>query len=103
MTLWVTMALSGLATFLTRALPLVTTAALPATGPIRRYLDALPTAVVAALAGAAVLAPADQPTRGVEPLAAAIVCAVALWKRNLLLAVLAGTAIVAMLRAGAIG
>ncbi len=103
MTLWLTIALSGLATFLTRALPLVTTTPLPPTGAVRRYLDALPTAVIAALAGAATLAPSDRLTRGAEPLAAIVVLAVALWRRNLLLAVLAGTAVVALLRAAAIG
>ena len=99
MTLWVAIALSGLGTFLTRALPLVATTPLPATGAIRRYLDALPTAVIAALAGAAVLAPSDQLTRGAEPVAAAVVLLIALWRRNLLLSVVAGTAVIALLRA----
>lgn len=98
MTLWAAIALSGLATFLTRALPLVATLPLPATGAVRRYLDALPTAIIAALAGAAILAPADQLTRGAEPVAAAVVVLVALWRRNLLLAVVAGTAVIALLR-----
>ena len=99
MTLWVAIVLSGLGTFLTRALPLVAATPLPATGAIRRYIDALPTAVIAALAGAAVLAPSDQLTRGAEPLAAAAVLLVALWRRNLLFAVLTGTAMIALLRA----
>lgn len=99
MTIWAAIALSGLATFLTRALPLVTTTPLPSSGPARRYLDALPTAIIAALAGAAVLAPADKLTRGAEPAAAALVVLVALWRRNLLLAVVAGTAAIALLRA----
>lgn len=99
MTLWAAIALSGLATFLTRALPLVAALPLPATGAVRRYIDALPTAIIAALAGAAVLAPADQLTRGAEPVAAAVVVLVALWRRNLLLAVVTGTAAIALLRA----
>lgn len=99
MTLWVAIALAGLGTFLTRALPLVAVTPLPATGAIHRYLDALPTAVIAALAGAAILAPADQLTRGAEPVAAVVVLLVALWRRNLLLAVIAGTAVIALLRA----
>lgn len=99
MTLWAAIALAGLGTFLTRALPLVAATPLPATGAIHRYLDALPTAVIAALAGAAILAPADQLTRGAEPVAAAVVVLVALWRRNLLLSVVAGTAAIALLRA----
>lgn len=103
MTFWVTIALAGLGTFITRALPLVTATHLPSTGAVRRYLDALPTAIIAALAGAVILAPADRLTRGAEPIAAVVVLAVALWRRNLLLAVLAGTAVIALLRAGRIG
>lgn len=103
MTLWVAIALAGLGTFITRALPLVAATPLPSTGAVRRYIDALPTAIIAALAGAVILAPADQLTRGAEPIAAVVVLGVALWRRNLLLAVLTGTAVIALLRAGAIG
>lgn len=103
MTLWVAIGLAGLATFLTRALPLVLAMPVPATGAVRRYIDALPTAIIAALAGAVILAPAEQLTRGAEPIAAVVVLAVALWRRNLLLAVLAGTAVIALLRVGGIG
>lgn len=99
MTLWITIALSGVATFLTRALPFVSTAALPSRGALRHYLDALPTAVIAALAGAAIFAPSDQFTRGPEPVAAVVALLIALWRRNLLLAVVAGTAVIALLRA----
>jgi len=99
MTLWAAIALSGLGTFLTRALPLVAALPLPAAGAVRRYIDALPTAIIAALAGAAILAPADQLTRGAEPVAAVVVVLVALLRRNLLLAVVAGTAVIALLRA----
>lgn len=99
MTLWITIALSGVATFLTRALPFVSTAALPTRGALHHYLDALPTAVIAALAGAAIFAPSDQFTRGAEPVAAVVALLIALWRRNLLLAVVAGTAVIALLRA----
>lgn len=101
MSVWLTIALSGLATFLTRALPLVATTPLPAHSAVRRYIDALPTAVLAALAGAAILAPSDEPTGGAEPVAAVIVLGMALWRRNLLFAVVAGTAVIALLRASA--
>lgn len=99
MTLWLTVLASGLATYLTRALPLVASTTPGEGGVARRYLDALPTALIAALAGAATLAPDGAPTGGAEPMAAVAVLAVALWRRNLLLAVGAGAAVVALLRA----
>lgn len=103
MIFWLTVALSGLSTFLTRATPLFVGARAPSSGALRRYVDALPTAVIAALAGAAIIAPGDVLTRGAEPLAAIAAAAVALWRRNLLLAVLAGAAVLALLRAAGIG
>ena len=74
MTFWATLLVSGIATYLTRVLPL--TVSLPGSAPAwaRRYLDALPIAIIAALA-------------------------VAAWRRNLLFAVIAGVLVVAGLRA----
>lgn len=63
-----------------------------------RYLDALPAAIIAALAGPAVLVPGGAPTHGPELAAAAAVVAVVAWRRNLLLGALAGVATVALLR-----
>jgi len=103
MTFWLTVGLSGLATFLTRATPLFLSAGAPSSRALRRYVDALPTAVIAALAGAATIAPGDVLTRGAEPLAATAATLVALWRRNLLLAVLAGAGALALLRAVGIG
>ena len=103
MTFWLTVAIAGIATFLTRATPLFVSAGGPSSGALRRYVDALPTAIIAALAGAATIAPADALTRGAEPLAAALAALVALTRRNLLLAVLAGVGSLALLRAAGIG
>lgn len=103
MTFWVTVALSGVATFLTRATPLFVSANAPASSGLRRYVDALPTAVIAALAGAATIAPADTLTHGAEPIAAVTAALVALWRRNLLLAVLAGVGTIALVRAVGLG
>ena len=75
----------------------------PASRALRRYVDALPTAVIAALAGAATIAPADTLTRGAEPIAAAAAALVALMRRNLLLAVLAGVGTLALLRGVGLG
>jgi branched-subunit amino acid transport protein len=65
---------------------------------IARYLDALPAAIIAALAGPAVLVPGGAPTLGSELVAALVVIAVVAWRRNLLAGVLAGVATVALLR-----
>lgn len=98
MILWATILASGVLTFLTRALPLVVTTRGPGNPAIRRYLDALPTAVIAALAGAGTFAPGDRLTSGAEPLAAIVVIALTVWRRNLLIAVLAGAAVLALVR-----
>jgi branched-subunit amino acid transport protein len=97
--MWIAIAASGVVTYLTRALPLVLT--MPGSAPLRlrRYLDALPTAIIAALAGAGIAVPDAQPTGGAEILAALVVLAVAAWRRNLLFAVIAGVAAMAVLRA----
>jgi branched-subunit amino acid transport protein len=98
-TVWLTIAASGIATYLTRVLPLVITTGGSAPPQLRRYLDALPIAIIAALAGAGIAVPDARPTGGAEVGAAVVALAVAAWRRNLLLAVIAGVVIVAGLRA----
>ena len=98
MSYWLAITLGGLATYLTRALPLVITVRGPMPAALRRYVDALPIAVIAALAGAGIAVP-DTITGGAEVVAAAVALAVAVWRKNLLLAVLAGVGLVALLRA----
>ena len=99
MTCWIGIVFGGLATYLERLTPLALS--LPGTAPVRlrRYLDALPIAIIAALAGAGIAVPDAQPTGGAEVLAALVALAVAAWRRNLLFAVLAGVVAVAALRA----
>jgi branched-subunit amino acid transport protein len=99
MTFWAVVIASGVVTYLTRSVPLAMT--LPGTAPaaLRRYLDALPIAIIAALAGAGIAVPDGQPTGGAEIGAALVVLAVAAWRRNLLFAVVAGVIAVAALRA----
>ncbi len=97
MTEWVAIVGSGLATYMTRSLPLLVT--FRPGQRLRAYLDDLPIAVIAALAGAGVIAPEQRLALGPELVAAAVVIAVARWRKNLLLAVLAGIALVALLRA----
>ena len=99
MIVWLTIAASGIVTYLTRALPLVVTVGGAAPAPLRRYLDALPIAIIAALAGAGIAVPDAQPTGGAEIGAALVALAVAAWRRNLLFAVIAGVVVVAVLRA----
>ena len=99
MSVWIAIAASGVVTYLTRALPLVLTMPGGAPARLRRYLDALPIAIIAALAGAGIAVPDAQPTGGAEVLAALVALAVAAWRRNLLFAVIAGVAAVALLRA----
>jgi branched-subunit amino acid transport protein len=98
-TVWLTIVASGVVTYLTRVLPLVVTAGGAAPPQLRRYLDALPIAIIAALAGAGIAVPDAQPTGGAEVGAALVALAVAVWRRNLLFAVIAGVAVVAALRA----
>jgi branched-subunit amino acid transport protein len=96
MTEWLAIAGAGIATYLTRALPLVV--GFKPGERLRAYLDDLPISVIAALAGAGVLAPEQRIALGPEVVAAAAVVVVTAWRRNLLLTVLTGVAIVAVLR-----
>jgi branched-subunit amino acid transport protein len=95
---WIAIAGSAIATYLVRAFAF--RVALPGTLPRRvaRYLDALPAAIIAALAGPAVLVPNGAPTRGPELLAALVVIGVVAWRRNLLAGVLAGVGVAALVR-----
>lgn len=99
MTFWLTVVAAGIVTYLTRALPLAVTLRGDAPPLARRYLDALPIAIIAALAGAGIAVPDAEPTGGAEIGAALAALAVAAWRRNLLLAVIAGVVAVAALRA----
>lgn len=95
---WLAIAGSAVVTYVIRAFAFQV--AMPATLPrgVARYLDALPAAIIAALAGPAVLVPGGRVTRGPELAAALVVVAVVAWRRNLLAGVLAGVATVALLR-----
>ena len=95
---WLAIAGSAAVTYLVRAFAF--RVALPSTLPrgVARYLDALPAAIIAALAGPAILVPNSAPTRGPELAAAIVVIAVVAWRRNLLAGVLSGVAVVALLR-----
>jgi len=95
---WLAIAGSAVVTYVIRAFAfrVAMPAALP--GRVARYLDALPAAIIAALAGPAVLVPGGTVTRGPELAAALVVVAVVAWRRNLLAGVLAGVALVALLR-----
>ena len=99
MSFWLTLVASGFATYLTRVLPLAVTTRRSAPPAFSRYLDALPMAIIAALAGAGVAVPDGEPTGGAEIAAALAALAVAVWRRNLLFAVLASVFVVAALRA----
>ena len=89
---------SALVTYLIRAIAF--RVAMPNALPPRvaRYLDALPAAIIAALAGPAVLVPGGAVTRGPELAAALVVVGIVAWRRNLLAGVLAGLVTVALLR-----
>lgn len=99
MTFWTAIVLGGVATYLTRLVPLVVTPRMSAPPALRRYLDALPIAVIAALAGAGIAVPDTEVTHGAEVVAALLVFALATWRRNLLVAMIAGVVAVALLRA----
>jgi branched-subunit amino acid transport protein len=96
--IWLAIAGSAIVTYAARAFAF--RFALPSTLPrgVARYLDALPAAIIAALAGPAVLVPGGAPTRGPELAAAIVVIVIVGWRRNLLAGVLAGVAVVALLR-----
>ena len=99
MTLWLTLVLGGIATYLTRVTPLVVSVRGTAPPALRSYLDALPIAIIAALAGAGVALPDAQPTHGAELIAGALAFAIAMRWRNLLAAMIAGVVLAALLRA----
>ena len=99
MMFWPTVVASGLATYLMRSLPLAVTLRGAAPAWARRYLDALPIAIIAALAGAGIAVPDGQPTGGAEVGAALVTLGIAAYRRNLLFAVIAGVIAVAALRA----
>ena len=99
MSYWLAIGLGGIATYLTRALPLVVTLRGGMPDALRRYLDALPIAVIAALAGAGIGMQDSVPTGGAEVGGAALAILFAIWRKNLLFAVLAGVVTVAALRA----
>jgi branched-subunit amino acid transport protein len=96
---WLAIGLGGIATYLTRALPLVVTLRGEMPDALRRYLDALPIAVIAALAGAGIAVQDAVPTGGAELGGTALTIVICFWRKNLLFAVLAGVAAVAGLRA----
>ena len=98
MEIWLAIIGAGLVTYATRAVPLLLPVSLPESGPARRYLDALPTSIIAALAGAAIIAPEQRLACGPELPASVAVIAVVAWRRNLLLGVIAGVVVVAALR-----
>ena len=96
--IWVAIAGSAIATYLTRSLPLAVTFRGRLPSAATRYLEALPVAIIAALVGPAVIAPGGSLTHGAEPLAAALVVATVAWRRSLLAGVIVGVAAVALLR-----
>lgn len=96
--IWLAILGSAVATYLIRSLPFAVTVGGRLPDAASRYLDALPVAIIAALVGPAVIAPAGALTHGAEPLAAAIVIATAAWRRSLLAGVVVGVIAVALLR-----
>ena len=99
MTFWLAIGLGGVVTYLTRVLPLVLAGRGETPAALRRYLDALPIAVIAALAGAGTAVPDGTTTQGAEVVASVVAVALARWRRNLLIAVIGGVIVVAGLRA----
>jgi branched-subunit amino acid transport protein len=100
---WAAIVGAGLATYLTRVLPLVVSFRRPMPPALARYLDALPIAIIAALVGPGLVTPGGAVTGGAEPLAALVVAVTVWWRRNLLLGVLVGVAGVALLRGAGLG
>lgn len=96
--IWAAIAGAALATYAVRALAFAVALPSALPRPVARYLDALPAAIIAALVGPAVLVPGGAPTGGPELAAAIAVIGLVAWRRNLLAAVLAGVAVVAVLR-----
>jgi len=96
--IWIAIVGSAVATYFTRSLPFAVTLGGGLPPAARRYLEALPVAIIAALVGPAVVAPAGALTQGAEPLAAALVIAAVAWRRSLLPGVLVGVVAVALFR-----
>jgi branched-subunit amino acid transport protein len=96
--IWIAILGSAAATYLTRSLPFALTSGGHLPAAARRYLAALPVAIIAALVGPAVVAPLGALTHGPEPLAAALVIATVAWRRSLLAGVIVGVVCVALLR-----
>ena len=96
--IWVAIVGSALATYLVRSLPFAVTVRGRLPPAATRYLEALPVAIIAALVGPAVVAPASTLTHGAEPLAAALVIVTVAWRRSLLAGVIVGVVAVALLR-----
>ena len=96
--IWLAIAGSAIATFLVRSTPFVVTIRGRLPPAASRYLEALPVAIIAALVGPAVVAPAGTLTHGAEPIAAALVVATVAWRRSLLAGVIVGVVAVALLR-----
>ena len=96
--IWIAIVGSALATYLIRSLPFAVTIRGHLPDAALRYLEALPVAIIAALVGPAVLAPAGALTHGAEPVAAAVVVATVAWRRSLLAGVIVGVVAVALLR-----
>jgi branched-subunit amino acid transport protein len=96
--IWIAIVGSALATYLIRSLPFAVTIRGHLPDLASRYLDALPVAIIAALVGPAVIAPAGALTHGAEPVAAALVVAAVAWRRSLLAGVIVGVTTVALLR-----
>jgi branched chain amino acid efflux pump len=89
---------SAIATYLTRSLPVAVSFGGHLPPAATRYLEALPVAIIAALVGPAVIAPAGAFTSGAEPIAAALVIGAVAWRRSLLAGVIVGVVAVALLR-----
>ena len=68
--IWIAIVGSAVATYLTRSLPFAVTLGGRLPPAAARYLEALPVAIIAALVGPAIVAPAGALTHGAEPLAA---------------------------------
>jgi len=96
--IWIAIVGSAIATYLTRSLPFAVTLGGRLPPAATRYLEALPVAIIAALVGPAVMAPAGALTHGAEPVAAALVVATVAWRRSLLAGVIVGVVAVALLR-----
>ena len=96
--IWIAIVGSAVATYLTRSLPFAVAFGGHLPAAARRYLEALPVAIIAALVGPAVIAPAGAVTHGAEPVAAVLVVAAVAWRRSLLAGVIVGVLAVALLR-----